>query len=87
MKNILLQAAAGTGIGSLVYFTIVIAVIVVLFVVFRNLILWYYKLDVIVSNQQKQIEQNNKIIDQQGIIIDGLVAIKNSVEGKITEGI
>lgn len=79
-----MQAASGTGIGSLVYFAIVIAVFVVLFFVFRNLILWYYKLDVIVSNQHKQIEQNNKIIDQQGLIINGILAMKNSADK--TEG-
>jgi len=60
MKNIFLQAAAGS--GNLFYFLIVIAITVVLFIVFRNLILWYYKIDVISKNIQEQTEIQRAIL-------------------------
>ncbi|WP_293925639.1 hypothetical protein [Sphingobacterium sp. UBA6320] len=62
MKNIFLQAAAGSGFGNLFYFLIVIAITVVLFIVFRNLILWYYKIDVISKNIQEQTEIQRAIL-------------------------
>jgi uncharacterized membrane protein len=62
MKSIFLQAAAGSGFGNLFYFLIVIAIMVVLFIVFRNLILWYYKLDVISKNIQEQTEIQRAIL-------------------------
>jgi len=62
MKSIFLQAAAGSGFGDLFYFLIVIAITVVLFIVFRNLILWYYKIDVISKNIQEQTEIQRAIL-------------------------
>lgn len=62
MKSIFLQAAAGSGFGNLFYFLIVIVITVVLFIVFRNLILWYYKLDVISKNIQEQTEIQRAIL-------------------------
>ncbi|MGJ1321449.1 hypothetical protein ACR780_02070 [Sphingobacterium faecium] len=62
MKSVFLQAAGGSGIGSMFYFLIVVAIIVILFIVFRNLVLWYYKLDVLSKNIEAQTEIQRAIL-------------------------
>ena len=51
MKTILLQADAGLGI---VQFLIVAAVCLGLFLLLRFVMLWYWRVDEIVKNQEKQ---------------------------------
>lgn len=55
-SNLLLQAAAGSAFGGIITSLLTIAVVVVLFIVFRNIILWYYKLDVIAKSQMDQTQ-------------------------------
>lgn len=40
-----------------------IAIIVGLFFLFRNIVLWYFKIDQIVKNQEKQISQMGRQLD------------------------
>ena len=56
MKNALLQAApvSGSDMGAIIMFFIALAVIIILFIVLRNFILWYYKLDKIARCQEEQ---------------------------------
>lgn len=56
LSNLLLQAAPGSAFGGIITFLLTIAVVVVLFIVFRNIILWYYKLDVIAKNHADQTQ-------------------------------
>jgi len=47
---------------ALFSFLIVVAIAILLFLVLRAIVLWYWKIDTIVSNQQKQIELLTKIL-------------------------
>lgn len=51
LSNFLLQVALGSASGGIITILFSIAVVVILFIVFRNIILWYYKLDVIAKSQ------------------------------------
>lgn len=55
-SNLLLQAAPGSAFGGIITFLLIIAIVVVLFIVFRNIILWYYKLDIIAKSQMDQTQ-------------------------------
>ncbi|MBE8712532.1 hypothetical protein [Sphingobacterium hungaricum] len=55
MKSFFLQAPASDG-GSVVTFIVVFAIAILVFFVLRNVILWYYKLDVISRNIEGQTE-------------------------------
>ncbi|MDR3695931.1 hypothetical protein [Mucilaginibacter sp.] len=69
---IILQAASGPIFASFIGILLVLAVCIGIFLVFRSIMLWYWKIDVIVKNQEQQIallhkqielsEQQNKIL-------------------------
>lgn len=60
--KILLQAP-GDGFGSTMGILIAIGVSLLIFFVLRSVMLWYWKVDKIVENQQKQIQQMNTVIE------------------------
>lgn len=60
--KILLQEA-GNGFGSAMGALIAIGVSLLIFFVLRSVMLWYWKVDKIVENQQKQIQQMNTVIE------------------------
>lgn len=50
-----------------------IAILIGLFFLFRNIVLWYFKIDQIVKNQEKQISQMGKQLDCLEQICENLV--------------
>lgn len=64
------------GFAFLITSAIVLAVIVGLFILFRALILWYYRINEKIENQHRLIKQNNKIISLLENINDN---IQNSI--------
>jgi len=52
---IILQTYNDNPLSGLLLVLAIIGICVALFLVFRTLVLWYWKVDVIVNNQQKQI--------------------------------
>ena len=51
-----------TGMGSLFMSLLSLLIFIVLFLVFRSVILWYWKVDQIVKNQKEQIEGMKLIV-------------------------
>lgn len=86
MKFILLQSidAGGLIVG--------IIVLIAIFIICRGVLLWFWKVDVLVNNQQEQINQNKKMLENQDLIIKGLVMLNkrydasNAMETKIANG-
>lgn len=66
MNFILLQSSNATAV------IITLVVLLVLFLIFRGVLLWFWKVDVIVDNQKEQINQFKKIVEQNELIINGL---------------
>ena len=62
MSNILLQADSSD--PAIVAYIFVIILIIGLFFALRNLILWYYKLDVIAKNLEEQTRILKEISDK-----------------------
>ncbi|MFD2599300.1 hypothetical protein ACFSQ3_10070 [Sphingobacterium corticis] len=75
MAFILLQAST---FGSVIGLLISLAFALAIFLLFRSIFLWYWKVDKILENQQKQI-------DQQKTIIDGLAGLYNLLESAQSE--
>lgn len=69
MNNILLQASNDFGL-TLFKLVIVLGICLAIFLVLRALMLWYWKIDKIVMNQEKQIEALNIIIVKLNSKID-----------------
>lgn len=69
-SNLLLQAAPGSAFGGIITFLLTIVVVVVLFIVFRNIVLWYYKLDVIAKSQTDQTQLLRAILRELESIRD-----------------
>ncbi|KGE14631.1 hypothetical protein [Sphingobacterium deserti] len=63
MNTIILQAALNDGTGSAVGALIAIGISLLIFFILRSVMLWYWKVDKIVENQQKQIQQMNTVIE------------------------
>ncbi|PVH27060.1 hypothetical protein [Sphingobacterium corticibacter] len=59
MNIILLQSSS----NEVLTFLAAIAISILLFFVFRSVLLWYWRVDEIVKNQQKQIQQQQTIIE------------------------
>lgn len=68
MNTILLQAANGRGDFLSMIFAIVF--FIAMFLIFRAVVLWYWKVDKIVEYQKKQIEQQQTIIEGLGGIFN-----------------
>jgi|GEM_PF-2642194 len=68
MNSILLQAANGRGDFLSMIFAIVF--FIAMFLIFRAVVLWYWKVDKIVEYQKKQIEQQQTIIEGLGGIFN-----------------
>ncbi|GGH20367.1 hypothetical protein FAZ19_09935 [Sphingobacterium alkalisoli] len=87
MNTILLQAAVSelSGIASVFVFLFSLATAIVIFLLFRGVMLWYWRVDTIVRNQEKQIDQMNTIIRSQNIMIDGLNAIWKNGKEKVDD--
>ncbi|MCL7986850.1 hypothetical protein M8998_02730 [Sphingobacterium sp. lm-10] len=69
MNIIILQA---TDVGGIIPLLILLALSIAIFLILRSVVLWYLKVDKIIENQQKQIVQ-------QQTIIDGLAGLYKSV--------
>lgn len=72
---ILLQAYSSNDFGlGLVTFVIGLAILVGLFLLFRSILLWYWKVDTIVKNQEETNallrDLTNKIVDIHNIRIE-----------------
>lgn len=63
-KVILQAAAAGSGLGDFFLALIMIGIIVLLFIVFRNIVLWYYKLDIIAKSIEDQTQIQRAILSR-----------------------
>lgn len=73
MRSLFMQVMSqGSKIESMITVLFTLAIVVGLFLLFRGIVLWYYKIDKIVNNQQQQINQFQTIIEQQQVIIDNL---------------
>lgn len=68
MNTILLQVANGRGDFLSMIFAIVF--FIAMFLIFRAVVLWYWKVDKIVEYQKKQIEQQQTIIEGLGGIFN-----------------
>lgn len=64
MKNIALSAdTAGSAVASIIGFLIGIAILIILFLVLRQVILWYWKVDSIETQLKAQTEILKQIRD------------------------
>jgi hypothetical protein len=54
LSFVILQSAGGELIGTLIAAVLVILVLLGVFLIIRSLVLWYWKVDVIVRNQEAQ---------------------------------
>ncbi|WP_166333934.1 hypothetical protein [Sphingobacterium chungjuense] len=61
--NISLLPLCFIGVLELFQMLLILAVYVIVFLLLRKVFLWYWKVDQILENQQKQIEQQQTIID------------------------
>jgi len=80
---ILLQAASGgfsfrnNLLGSLVTILFVFAICAAIFLIIRSILLWYWKVDVIVKNLESQtalIQRQNDLLSQQNTVLTQLSA-------------
>lgn len=79
---ILLQAAGGFSpsgglIGSLFTILFVFAVCAAIFLITRSILLWYWKVDVIVKNQESQtalLQRQNDLISEQSTVLKQMSA-------------
>ncbi|MCY4781449.1 hypothetical protein ORI89_17450 [Sphingobacterium sp. UT-1RO-CII-1] len=72
MGKVLLQSAASEGsFGDLIGTLLMIGFIVLLFIVFRNIVLWYYKLDIIAKNIEEQTQVQKAILRRLEALEDG----------------
>ncbi len=62
MNNLLLQSSTGSMFGGLLSTLLGFAVVIILFFLFRNIILWYYKLDLIARSLEDQTEIQKAIL-------------------------
>jgi hypothetical protein len=71
---VLLQAGGGIGFSQLIIALLSIGFFVLIFFALRGLMLWYWKVDAIVSNQTAQTEllkMQNFLIEQQTEFLRG----------------
>ncbi len=77
LTTIILQAAAGSSLGDnlLVTSIIAIAFFILVFFLVRSILLWYWKVDVIVKNQETQtdlLQRQNTLIQEQTNLLKAL---------------
>jgi hypothetical protein len=73
--NKICYLSEGAGIGAMLFtFIIFLAVLIGIFLLIRTLVLWYWKVDVIVKNQEQQINllmmQNELLMQQTKVIAE-----------------
>lgn len=71
MNFILLQSSNVTAV------IITLVVFLILFLVFRGVLLWFWKVDKIVENQETQIKQQQIIIDKLDALNIGDTKVEN----------
>lgn len=64
MKSILAYEQ-GTGLSALIIFLLGVLICIGLFLALRALVLWYWKVDQMVSNQQTQIQLLRELLNIQ----------------------
>lgn len=68
------QSELGSNFGGLIGGLFVIGFAVLLFIVFRQIVLWYWKVDLIIKNQEIQIrsqQETNNLLSEQISILKG----------------
>jgi len=66
------QSAAGGDIPGIFSFIIAIAIAIGIFIALRAVMLWYWKVDIIIQNQEKLIktqQETNELLERQLIFI------------------
>jgi len=61
-----------TPFGALLAFLLVVAIFLGIFLIIRSIMLWYWKIDVIVKNQEEQtmlLMQQNELLNRQNNLI------------------
>jgi hypothetical protein len=89
MKSLtILQATAGVGMPEIIILFLGIAFFALIFLAVRSVMLWYWKINDIISNQQEQtavMQRQNLLIEQQTQILKELKAqIGNNPDGTDT---
>jgi cobalamin biosynthesis protein CobD/CbiB len=64
LSFVILQSDAGTLVGTLVATLLVILIMLGVFLIIRSLVLWYWKVDVIVRNQENQSALLTQMFEQ-----------------------
>lgn len=68
------QAEAASSFSGLIGGLMVIGVAILIFLVFRQIVLWYWKVDLIIKNQEIQIrsqQETNNLLSEQISILKG----------------
>lgn len=75
------------GAAELLQLLFVLAIYVLVFLLLRKVFLWYWKVDKILENQQKQIEQQQTIIDGLAGLYKSLNKPNDTDRNNNTEGL
>jgi len=62
---IVLQASNDSSMSLLIEFLVGLLISLVIFLVIRSIVLWYWKIDVIVKNQEEQIRLLSQSLEQE----------------------
>jgi cell division protein FtsB len=77
--------------GMLMVVAVVLGMVTLIFLALRQVLLWYWKVDQIVYNQQKAnalMERNNKLLKEQVDLLRSQISVASvGSENKIDDGI
>ncbi len=60
----------GLGMGEIFGLLLSLAIFILIFLALRGLFLWYWKINLMILNQEKQIDLLRKLVDRQTIPSD-----------------
>ena len=74
---ILLQESSGIGAQQIIIGLFALAFLAIVFLAIRSILLWYWRVDVIVRNQEAQtglLQRQNDLMEEQTEVLKGLKA-------------